>query len=181
MSWLQLYWLRHFARSSLLLFPGLCGLVALLIGPLLRWLDRQTGWTVFDFSADGARALLGAFTVSLLTFIVFVLSSMLIVVQLASAQLTPRIIAHSFSSRLIKLALGIFHLLLHLHAGSPGKSRSARAPADGRRRHSQQPGLCRRLLSLRPTARHRTEADSRHAGSSDRKPDRNRKSLSPSV
>jgi uncharacterized membrane protein len=108
MNWLQRYWLRRFARSSLLLFPGLCALLALLAALLARWLDRLTGWTVLNYSVDGARALMGAFTASLLTFIVFVLSSLLIVVQLASAQLTPRIIATMLSSRLVKVTLGIF-------------------------------------------------------------------------
>ena len=45
---------------------------------------------------------------SMLTFLVFVLSSMIIVVQLASAQLTPRIISLAFSKRQVKTALGIF-------------------------------------------------------------------------
>ena len=42
----------------------------------------------------------------MLTFIVFVLSATLIVVQLASAQLTPRIIALVLASPGLKMALG---------------------------------------------------------------------------
>ena len=108
MTWLQRYRLRRFARSSLLLVPAAWVLAALLVAPVLRRLDRVIGWSWFDFSPDGARAILGAFTASMLTFIVFVLSSMLIVVQLASAQLTPRIIIRVFSSRLVKGVLGVF-------------------------------------------------------------------------
>ena len=44
----------------------------------------------------------------MLTFVVFVVSSMLIVVQLASAQLTPRVIAMVFADRRIKWVLGVF-------------------------------------------------------------------------
>jgi len=51
---------------------------------------------------------LGAFSSSMLTFIVFVLSAMLIVVQIASAQLTPRIIVAAFSKRLVRIALTLF-------------------------------------------------------------------------
>ena len=44
----------------------------------------------------------------MLTFVIFVVSSMLIVVQLASAQLTPRVIAVVFADRKIKWVLGTF-------------------------------------------------------------------------
>jgi uncharacterized membrane protein len=105
MTWEQRYRLRLAVRNSLVLGPTLSLVVALLCVPAVRWLDRQLGWAVFGFSPDGARAVLGAFSSSMLTFIVFVLSAMLIVVQLASGQPTPRIIAFVFSNSRIKYAL----------------------------------------------------------------------------
>ena len=83
-------------------------LAALLAAPIIRWLDRETGWIIFGFSPDGAGAILGALTGSMLTFIVFVLSATLIVVQLASGQLTPRIIAMVFAMPWVRISLGIF-------------------------------------------------------------------------
>ena len=50
--------------------------------PAVRWIDRETGWTIFRYT-PGALAILGTFVGSMLTFIVFVLST-LIVVQLAA-------------------------------------------------------------------------------------------------
>ncbi len=44
----------------------------------------------------------------MLTLIIFVVSSLLIVVQLASAQLTPRIIARVFADRRLMKVLSIF-------------------------------------------------------------------------
>ncbi len=44
----------------------------------------------------------------MLTFIVFVFSILLLAVQLASAQLTPRIIATFFRNRVLKLSLAVF-------------------------------------------------------------------------
>ncbi|MFO0844656.1 MAG: DUF2254 domain-containing protein [Gemmataceae bacterium] len=105
MTWEQRYRLRLTIHKSLVLGPTLSLVVALLSAPAVRWLDRQLGWTLFGFSPDGARAVLGAFASSMLTFIVFVLSAMLIVVQLASGQLTPRIIGFVFSNPRIKFAL----------------------------------------------------------------------------
>ena len=90
MTWLQRYHLRRMHRRSLWLLPVLAIGVVFTIAPPLRWLDRATGWSWFDLSPDGARAVLGAFTSSMLTLLVFVISSLLIVVQLASAQMTPR-------------------------------------------------------------------------------------------
>ena len=50
-----------------------------------------------DLPADRARTIVSSFSASMLTFLVFVLSSLIMVVQLASAQLTPRIMAITFS------------------------------------------------------------------------------------
>ena len=93
MNWQQRYRLRHAARTSLVLWAGVSLVAALVCAPFLRWLDRESEWALFGFSPDGARTVLGAVAGSMLTFIVFVLSATLIVVQLASGQLTPRIIA----------------------------------------------------------------------------------------
>ena len=57
---------------------------------------------------EGSRILLTALASSLLTFIVFVFSILLLAVQLASAQLTPRIIAHFYRNRVLKLSLSLF-------------------------------------------------------------------------
>jgi uncharacterized membrane protein len=108
MNWEQRYRLRYTAGTSLALWVGLSLAAALVCAPAVRWLDRETGWAVFGFSPDGARAVLGALVGSMLTFIVFVLSATLIVVQLAAGQLTPRIIALVFAMPRVKVTLGLF-------------------------------------------------------------------------
>jgi uncharacterized membrane protein len=108
MTWIQRYHLRRFVRTSLLLVPMACLLAALLLAPVLRWLDPLLAWRGFGFNPEGARAVLGALTASMLTFIVFVLSSLLIVLQLAANHLSPRVIAQVLSDWPIKVVLGIF-------------------------------------------------------------------------
>jgi uncharacterized membrane protein len=108
MTWEQRYRLKHAARTSLVLWAGMALIAALFCAPAIRWLDRESGWAVFGFSPDGARAVLGALAGSMLTFIVFVLSATLIVVQLASGQLTPRVIAIVFAMPWVRITLGIF-------------------------------------------------------------------------
>ena len=58
-----------------------------------------------DVTLEAARAVAGTLAAALLTFLVFVLSSLLIIAQAASAQLTPRVIALVFQSRLTKFLL----------------------------------------------------------------------------
>jgi hypothetical protein len=96
-SWIGAIGLLMLGWGSLWLLPVLAICTVLVVGPLIRWLDRVTGWTWLGFTPEGARTILGAFTASMLTLVVFVVSSLLIVVQLASAQLTPRIIAVVFA------------------------------------------------------------------------------------
>jgi uncharacterized membrane protein len=107
MTWEQRYRLRQTARTSLVLWGVVSLVAALLVAPAVRWLDRETGWKVFNFSPDGARAVLSVLVGSMLTFIVFVLSATLIVVQLASGQWTPRVIRLVLATPGVKIALGI--------------------------------------------------------------------------
>ena len=105
MTWEQRYRFWQTARTSLVLWGG-CALAAgLLAARAVLWLDRETDWHLYRFSPDGARAVLGTLVSSMLTFLVFVLSTTLIVVQLASGQLTPRVIALVLSGRTVKVAL----------------------------------------------------------------------------
>ncbi len=107
MTWLQRYRLRSFLKSSVWL-PSLLGLfAALAANRLMQPVDRLLGWQP-RVSVDGARLLLTALSSSMLTFIVFVFSILLLAVQLASAQLTPRVIAHFYRIRVLKLSLALF-------------------------------------------------------------------------
>src|SRR5207302_10934776 len=107
MTWEQRYRLRQSARTSLVLWASASLFVALGLAPIVRWLDRETGWIVFGFSPEGARAILGVLVGSMLTFIVFVLSATLIVVQLASGQSSPRVIALVLATPWVKIALAV--------------------------------------------------------------------------
>ncbi len=73
----------------------------------LHWIEERAGWqSALDPSA--ALTLFGTLAGSLLTFIVFLSSSLLLVVQLASAQLSPRIIGVVFRDRVTRFALTLF-------------------------------------------------------------------------
>ena len=59
----------------------------------VRMLDTQLGWSWLGLGVEGARALCNAVINLTLTFTVFTFGSLLISIQVASGQYTPRIIA----------------------------------------------------------------------------------------
>ena len=52
MTWLQRYQLKRTSRWSLWLLPVLAIALALVAAPLVRWLDRATGWIWFNFTPE---------------------------------------------------------------------------------------------------------------------------------
>ena len=99
---------RQFGQASLWMISAGCMAAALLAAPFVRWIDDRTRWTLLGFAPDGARAVLGALAASLLTFIVFAFSLLLLAAQMASGQFTPRMVARVFEDRLTKLTVGAF-------------------------------------------------------------------------
>lgn len=108
MSWILRYRCRLFLKSSLCAAPIASMAAAILAAPLLRMVDECTQWPWMNFGPQGSRIVVGALATSLLTFIVFTFSIILLAVQIASGQLSPRIIARIFENRLTKLTLSAF-------------------------------------------------------------------------
>ena len=95
-------------RSSVSAAPIASMAAAMLAGPLVRRLDEQTKWTLLGYGSDGASAVVGALSASILSLLVFSFSIMLLAVQVAGGQLSPRIVARIFEVRIIKVALSSF-------------------------------------------------------------------------
>jgi uncharacterized membrane protein len=107
MTWLQRYHVRHYVRNSIWVVPVLGMLATMVCVRLLHWIEEEMGW-VSSLHPDTARAMLGTLAASMFTFVVFVSSALLVAVQLASAQLTPRIIAMMFKDPVNRFALTLF-------------------------------------------------------------------------
>jgi len=107
MTWLQRYRVRHYVRNSIWVIPVAAMAIALVCVRLLHWLEEGMGWEV-NLNPETTRTVLGMLAGAMFTFIVFVCSSLLLVVQLASAQLTPRVIGTMFRDPVTKLALAVF-------------------------------------------------------------------------
>jgi len=107
MTWLQRYRLRHYVANSLWIFPFLGILAALAAVRVCHGIETTLGWEA-DLHPDTARTVLDTMSSSMFTFIVFVSSALLISVQLASAQLSPRIIGLVFKDPVTKACLTVF-------------------------------------------------------------------------
>ncbi|MCC8392583.1 DUF2254 domain-containing protein [Paraburkholderia sp. MMS20-SJTR3] len=101
MDWNRWYSLKSYLRSSLWTVPLIAVAIYALIKPLTemlgRWmigqhlLDPKTGF--FGLSMTGARSLVGDIVSADLAFLVFTFGSLLVAIQVAGGQYTPRIIA----------------------------------------------------------------------------------------
>ena len=98
MTWLQRYRIRHYLSNSIWVFPVLATIVAIAAVRLLHRLEEDLGLQT-QIEPGTAIAVLGTIVSALLTSVVFVCSSLLIAVQLVSAQLTPRIISIVFQDK----------------------------------------------------------------------------------
>jgi uncharacterized membrane protein len=107
MSWLLKYRIRLYVRNSLWILPTISIVVALLTARFLIAFEMAMGWRG-TVSPDTARLIMSTVAGSTFTLVVLVSSAMLLAVQLASAQLTPRIIALIYRNPAGKLAFAIF-------------------------------------------------------------------------
>ena len=83
MTWLQRYRVRDYLRSSLWIWPLLSMTAALGTVWLLHGVEERLGWHS-ELPAGTAQAVLGTLASSMFTFMVFVCSTLLVAVQLAS-------------------------------------------------------------------------------------------------
>jgi uncharacterized membrane protein len=107
MTWLQRYRVRHYVANSIWVFPLLSIGCAIAAARGLLWFEGSMGWAPGPHP-DTAQSVLGALASAMFTFIVFVSSALLVAVQLASSQLTPRIIGVVFKDPVTKASLTVF-------------------------------------------------------------------------
>jgi uncharacterized membrane protein len=117
MDWNRWYSLKSYLRSSLWTVPLIAVAIYLVVKPLAemlgRWMVRQgtldpkTG--LFGLSMTGARSLLGDIVSADLAFLVFTFGSLLVAIQVAGGQYTPRIIATTLlRDNIIRSISGLF-------------------------------------------------------------------------
>ena len=108
-AWNLLFRGVSYVRSSLWVIPLLAIVAVLLFGPVLRWLDTWLGWRIAGLGIAGATALYETVITLSLSFLVFTFGSLLVAIQVASGQLTPRIIATTLlRDNVVRYSVGLF-------------------------------------------------------------------------
>jgi uncharacterized membrane protein len=109
LTWNRWYRATSYARSALWIVPFISILLVLLIAPPLRWLDAWLGWRLSGLGVAGATTLYQTVITLTLSFLVFTFGSLLVAVQIAGGQLTPRIIATTLlRDNVVRYSVGLF-------------------------------------------------------------------------
>lgn len=109
MNWNIWYRIKSYVRSSLWIVPFIAIPLELIATRASHWLDARLDWTFLDLAVPGAQATLQAIVTANLSFVVFTFGSLLVAIQVASAQLTPRIIATTLlRDQVVKYTVGLF-------------------------------------------------------------------------
>src|SRR6516162_2225350 len=109
MTWNRRYQVKSYLRSSLWIVPLVALLLEQVLGELARTLDARLTWTGLGLGVTGVQALLNAMVTLTLSFIVFTFGSLLVAIQVASGQYTPRIIATTLlRDNVIRYTVGLF-------------------------------------------------------------------------
>ena len=107
--WNNFYRAASYLRSALWIIPFLSILLVLIVAPALRVLDVWLGWRLSGLSVQGAQALYQTTITLTLSFVVFTFGSLLVAIQVAGVQLTPRIIATTLlRDNVVRYSVGLF-------------------------------------------------------------------------
>jgi uncharacterized membrane protein len=118
-GWNKAYRALSYLRSALWVVPIVSVLLAVIVTHALQQLDRFVTWDLTGLRVAGAQTLFETLITLTLTFVVFTFGSLLVAIQIASGQLTPRIIATTLlRDRVIKYTVGLnmFTLLFAVSA-----------------------------------------------------------------
>lgn len=118
MNWNRWYQVLSYTRASLWIVPVFAMLVEQVVIRALDRLDPVIGWSFYSASVVGAQAVLNAIIGMILSFLVFTFGSLLVAIQIAGGQLTPRIIAPTLlRNNVVRCSVGLFMFTVLLAMG----------------------------------------------------------------
>lgn len=109
MTWNRWYRLTSYLKSSLWIVPFIAVVLDQIAIRVLPWIDAWLGWTFYGVSMNGAQVALQTIVTLTLSFMVFTFGSLLVAIQVASGQMTPRIIATTLlRDNVVRYSVGLF-------------------------------------------------------------------------
>src|SRR4029079_5523788 len=109
LAWGRVYRASSYLKSALWTVPLIAIALELLLSPLIRAFDTWQRWYLAGLSLAGATALCQTVITLTLSFLVFTFGSLLVAIQIAGGQLTPRIIATTLlRDNVVLSSVGLF-------------------------------------------------------------------------
>jgi uncharacterized membrane protein len=126
MEWNRKYSLRSYLRSALWVVPVLAYVTSFIAIRLVGYLDDWLQWSwQWEMEVGTVQLVLQGLVAATISFIVFAFSSLLVAIQVASAQLSPRIIATTLlRDNTIRRVVALFVLTLGFGLGTLARSQT---------------------------------------------------------
>jgi len=126
LTWGRLYRTTSYLKSALWTVPLVAIVLEQMLAPLLRTLDAWLHWRLGGLELAGATALYQTVITLTLSFLVFTFGSMLVAIQVAGGQLTPRIIATTLlRNNVVRYSVGLFVFTLVFAVGALNRQEAA--------------------------------------------------------
>jgi uncharacterized membrane protein len=98
-----------YARSALWIVPFLSILAVLISVPILRVLDAWLEWDMMSLGVEGSKSMYQTVITLNMSFLIFTFGSLLVAIQIAGGQLTPRVIATTLlRDNVVRYSVGLF-------------------------------------------------------------------------
>ena len=109
LTWSRLYRVTSYARSALWIVPFLSILAVLISVPILRVLDAWLEWDMMSLGVEGSKSMYQTVITLNMSFLIFTFGSLLVAIQIAAGQLTPRVIATTLlRDNVVRYSVGLF-------------------------------------------------------------------------
>ena len=119
LTWNRLFGASSYLKSALWTVPLIAIAIELVTAPLLHRIDAWLGWQFARLAVAGAQAMYQTVITLTLSFVVFTFGSLLVAIQIAGGQLTPRIIATTLlRDNVVRYSVGLFVFTLVLAVGA---------------------------------------------------------------
>ena len=125
-TWGRVYRATSYLKSALWTVPLIAIALELMIAPIIHAFDQWQRWKLNEFEPAGATALYQTVITLTLSFLVFTFGQMLVAIQIAGGQLTPRIIATILlRNNVVRYSVGLFVFTLVFAVGALNRQEEA--------------------------------------------------------
>jgi uncharacterized membrane protein len=126
LTWGRMYRATSYLKSALWTVPLVAIVLELLLAPAVHALDARLQWRLRELAPAGATALYQTVITLTLSFLVFTFGSLLVAIQVAGGQLTPRIIATILlRNNVVRYSVGLFVFTLVFAVGALNRQEAA--------------------------------------------------------